>query len=198
MIENFFLDLDENWRLKTDRPIPLKIVGSMALMFQCDYRRRTKDSDVYEVADITQQIKDELIGLAGKESLLFKKHRIFIDIIKPVVLFLPPIPIFHSLNNSKLEKMQNFKIEMLDAVDVAVSKLYRFVQQDIDDIHAAIDSGKITHQKLIERLVLAKERWLLDARASYLPTVLKNLNTIERDIFVTKETQIELPDYIFN
>ena len=50
LINDFFIDIDRHWGASTEGKIPLRIIGSSALMLQTNYERGTKDSDVLETA----------------------------------------------------------------------------------------------------------------------------------------------------
>lgn len=46
LLEEFFRDIDRHWRLPGPEKVPLRIIGSTALMLRTDYARGTKDSEV--------------------------------------------------------------------------------------------------------------------------------------------------------
>jgi len=65
LIEEFLTEIDRLWKPEAPGKIPLRIIGSAALMLQDDYERGTKDGDVLETKDITPAVKDQLLALAG-------------------------------------------------------------------------------------------------------------------------------------
>ena len=66
--ERFFREIDEKWRGPATDKIPLRVIGSAALMLQTDYARGTNDGDVLETASITGEIKKALKVKAAKFS----------------------------------------------------------------------------------------------------------------------------------
>ena len=80
--DDFLVDLDRRWVPETDRRICFRVIGSVALMLQADYKRVTKDGDVLETIALTTAIKDRLLLLGGKESQLAEKHHIYLDIVR--------------------------------------------------------------------------------------------------------------------
>ncbi len=96
-LEEFFQDLDGHWRGPIDARIRLRLIGSAALMLQTDYRRGTKDSDVLETTNLTDEIKTRLLAIAGKNSPLFERHRLYLEIVAPGLPFLPHGPAWHTL-----------------------------------------------------------------------------------------------------
>jgi len=195
MIKEFFHHLDEAWQPLGSEPILLPVIGSVALFLQCEYERGTKDSDILEIEAIAEGKK--LLKLAGKGSEFAAKHRIYLEILKKGIPFLPAQPLFtpiDALNRS----LKNFRINALSITDTVVSKLKPFRPQDQEDIKATINLKLLDPNELLERFLLAKERWLLDARASELPSYVKNLHRVQRDFLGVAETKIELPGWLEN
>ena len=75
-IRDFFEDLDGRWGPPTGAKIPLRIIGSSALMLQTGYERGTKDSDVLETAAITVAVKARLVAVGGEGTDLHRRHRL--------------------------------------------------------------------------------------------------------------------------
>ena len=48
LIKEFLTEIDAKWKPIGGEPILLQVIGSAALMLQCDYERGTKDGDVLE------------------------------------------------------------------------------------------------------------------------------------------------------
>jgi hypothetical protein len=192
LVEQFFLDLDQGWNPGPEGKINLLVIGSGALFLQTDYERGTKDSDVLETPEITLEISERLRSLAGRGSPLFKKHRVFLDIVRAPIPFLPQMPIYHDVPGMKLK---NFSLHVLDIVDVVVSKLKPFRPRDVEDIEYLVSKKLIPHKKLVERFEAVIDYHSTDARAEEFPKFVKNLNQVERMMFVP-ESKIELPDWI--
>lgn len=195
MIEAFFRELDQDWKATGHEPIGLHLFGSAALMLQMDYVRGTKDADIFEIEPIPKPIAKQLEELAGKDSRLFKRHGMYIQIVQSGVPFLPPRPLFHE--QSELgHQLDHFKIKVMDLVDIVISKLKPFRPTDLDDIRAVIEAERLDVTKLLERFHLAKEQWLLGSRAGDLKRIVQNLHVIQRDYLFVTETPIALPDWL--
>jgi hypothetical protein len=159
-------------------------------MLQTSYDRGTKDGDVLESKDGPAAIKEQLIALAGKNTDIHRQFRVHIDVVLRALLFLPQQPLFHPRPDLPLK---NFRIEVLDIVDITVSKLIRYSNEDANDIRAMADMKLLDHARLVARFNAAAERFSLDARAPDVPDFLKNLHTVERDILALPPSHIELP-----
>jgi hypothetical protein len=194
-IERFLIDVDDRWALSAPTKLRLRVIGSAALMLQTDYARGTKDSDILETASLSAQTKSLLLQLAGKGSDLHTRHRLYLEIVPSGLPFLPQVPHWHlltDLNNS----LKHFEIEVLDVVDVVVSKLKRFNANDQSDVEAMIAKDLVPHGQLVARFQSAVDVYGGDARADDLPGYVKRLNRVERDMFGVAETEIELPSWI--
>jgi hypothetical protein len=195
IIEEFFIEVDKRWKQDGDHKIPLKIIGSAALLLQVDYDRGTKDSDILETADITPTIKEKLLALAGKGSDLSKTFRLYLDVVTSGIPFLPLGAKYHKVAGLN-RRLKNFEVEALDITGVVVSKLKRFSANDVSDIAAMVTSGWVKHKELIEQFRNAVDAYSTDARAEDLPKYVKNLHTVERDFFREPESEIELPHWV--
>jgi hypothetical protein len=90
-------------------------------MLQARYERGTKDSDVFETIDLTDEDKQRLRTLAGPGTALHDRRRLYIDIVSNGLPFLPQGPIWHLLPKINGE-LQHLELVVLDVVDVVVSK----------------------------------------------------------------------------
>lgn len=192
MVSRLFRDIDQRWPIPPPSKIRLRLIGSTALMLQTDYQRGTKDSDVLETEHVDQVIADRLRALAGIGSDLHRKHRLYVDVVSAGLPFLPQVPKCHLLS----ETLDHFEIEVLDIVDVVVSKLKRYSANDVLDIEAMVSRDLVSHALLIERFKRAVDHFEMDARANDLPRYVTNLNAVERDMLLVPETDIELPHWI--
>ncbi len=198
MIEAFFIELDQAWTPDRGQPIRLPIIGSAALFLQCSYTRGTKDSDVLQIGQLGEiEVVATLEKIAGAGSVLAKRHRSCLDIVAPGVPFLPHPPRFHALEDLN-RKLQYFSIEVLDIIDVVVSKLKPFRAQDVEDIRYLADLGLIDSGRLVEQFKSAVEYWSMDARVSKLPKYVENLHVVQRDILAVVETDVDLPRWILD
>ena len=195
VIEALFLDVDEAWTWPVSAKIPLRIIGSAALMLQADYERGTKDSDVLETSALTAEASQRLEKIAGRGSALHTKHRLYVDIVPNGLPFLPQAPKCHDLADLNT-RLTHFDIEALDIVDVVVSKLKRFDANDVSDIEAMVQRALVSHDALILRFQAAVDWFAGDARAGDLPKYVSKLHAVERDIFGVPETEIDLPSWV--
>lgn len=193
LVEAFLTDLDAQWSGPEERKIPLRVIGSAALMIQHDYERGTKDSDVLETLEMTPEIKGRLQELAGKGTAFASRHRMYLDIVSGGLPFLPQRPLCHQAES--LAGLKHFAVEALDVVDVAVSKLTRFNASDARDIEAMVAAGHVPHGRLITRFKAAVDAFSMDARAEDFKKYLENLHAVERDYFALPESEIKLPDW---
>ena len=88
-VEEFFRDLDRSWPLAAGTPVTLRLLGSTALILQTSFRRGTKDSDILETDQITADLEAALLALAGKETAIHRRHRMYLEFIGAAFPFLP-------------------------------------------------------------------------------------------------------------
>jgi len=192
MFEDFFAEIDAAWDDHGPDRIQLRIIGCAALMLQTRYQRGTKDGDVFETLELTTATKQRLLQLAGSNSELHMRHRLYIDIVANGIPFLAHAPIWHPLDALN-RRLKRFELFALDIIDVVVSKLKRFSANDQSDIKAMIDAGHVDHAVLVARFRAAVDELSGDARAADLDKHLANLHRVERDMLFVDETEIELP-----
>ncbi len=190
-IEAFFSDLDRAWPAQPERKIELSLIGCGALMLQADYERGTKDSDLFETLSLTKEIQAQLIALAGRDTDLYTRHRLHVDVVASGIPFLPMVPVWHptaSLN----AQLKHLELRVLDVVDVVVSKLKRFSPNDKADIDAMVQRGLVSHDRLVDRFRSAYNEFSYDARAADLGGYVEHLNQVERDMLGEPETEFDL------
>jgi len=192
-IERFLRDIDDQWPLGGPR-IPLKVLGSTALMLQTTFLRGTKDSDVLGVEPVIGGIADALLALAGKDTLLHRQHQVYLDVVGAGVPFLPHPPRWNPVERLSAS-LGSFDILALDITDVVVSKLKRFHDNDKSDIKAMIDLDLVDHQDMVARFLSAADVFSMDARAHQITRYAKNLNWVEREYLGAPETAYELPPW---
>jgi hypothetical protein len=142
-IERFLLDIDAHWPMRGSK-IPLKVIGSTALMLQTAYLRGTKDSDVLGVDPVIGAIADGLLAAAGKGTPLHRQHQVYLDVVVSGIPFLPH-PAKWNPMESLNANLRSFEVQALDITDVVVSKLKRFHDNDKADIKAMIDRDLVDH-----------------------------------------------------
>ncbi len=195
LIREFVVDLDRTWRTSPSVKHRLRVIGSTALMLQADYERGTKDTDVLESVDLVPELRSRLEAHAGPGSALHRRHKIYIEVVPSGLPLLPQSPLWtHPAELN--ERLTCFHVEVLHVVDVVVSKLKRFHANDLRDIEAMVDRELVPHARLVERFRSAVDHHLLDARSEDLPKCIANLHRVERDLFGTAETEIELPEWL--
>ncbi|MEQ1737745.1 MAG: DUF6036 family nucleotidyltransferase [Rhodoglobus sp.] len=195
IVEEFFCEIDERGPFSSGGRPRLHLIGSCALMLQADYERGTKDSDVFQTIDLSRQLGDRLLAIAGKGTELHRRRRIYLEIVGNGLPFLPWPPLWRPAR-SLANRLIHLDLHVLDAVDVVVSKLKRLNENDLADIAAMIDLELVPHRLLVERFRSAVDAFSGDARASDLPTYVANLHRVERDMVGADETEIALPSWI--
>ncbi len=194
-IDSFFQAIDRGWQGPREGRIRLRVLGSVALMLQSDYERGTNDGDILETAGVTGPIKELLLALAGKGTRLAERHGMYLDIVANGLPFLPLGPRWHARSELN-ETLTTFEVDVLDVVDVVVTKMKRFHAADRSDVQAMVDRELVPHDRLVARFRDAVDGFRGDARAEDLPRYVRNLHQVERDMFGVPATEIELPDWI--
>ena len=192
-IERFLLDIDAHWPAGGPR-IPLKVLGSTALMLQTAYLRGTKDSDVLGVDPVVGGLADALLSMAGKDTAMHRQHQVYLDVVGSGIPFLPHPPRWNPMENLS-SRLRFFDILALDITDVVVSKLKRFHDNDKADIKAMIERDLVDHDHMVVRFHSAAEVFAMDARAHELTRYAHNLNWVEREYLGVPETEYELPPW---
>lgn len=195
MIEEFFLELDQLWKLETAQKLELQLIGSTALFFQMNPWRGTKDTDALKIETFTQAELAHIEKIAGKGSRLASRHQLYLELVDKAFPFLPQKPLFHPVEHLNV-RLQNFSVSALDITDLVVSKLKPFRAQDVGDIREVAATGVLQNDKFVERFKSALQRWSMDSRAEDFPQCVKNLHTIQRDFLNVPEAEIELPRWI--
>lgn len=191
-IREFLTEVDARWKPLGGEPLALQVLGSAALMLQTEYVRGTKDGDVLESRSMSEAVKAQLLTLAGKESEIHKRLRMYIDVVKPAILFLPQQPLFHPLAGLSAK---NFTFEVMDVVDVVLSKLKRFNTDDVGDIRAMAARELIDHKRLVARFEAAVDWFSMDARLAEVPRYLRNLHRVESEILDVPQSVIDIPEW---
>ena len=123
-IEAFLREIDLAWRIPASAKIRLRIIGSTALMLQADYLRGTKDSDVLETDALSKDTQDSLLEIAGPDTVVHRRHNLYLDIVRSGLPFLPQVPLCHVLSDLN-SSLQHFEIEVLDIVECDLAR-FRF------------------------------------------------------------------------
>jgi len=171
--------------------VRLRLLGSVALMYQADYFRGTKDGDVLESAPINQALKEELLGLGGRGTTLAKRHDIYLDIVASGILFLPAATVYRPLTELS-ESLACFEVEVMDIQDACITKLKRFNANDQADIAAMARLGLLDHLRFRDRFLSAIDHCRGQAFSDDYPKIVRRFNQVERDIFLVQESHINL------
>lgn len=191
-VEELLRDVDRSWGLAASGKVSLKIIGAGALLLRHGYGGGTRDSDIFETMDLTQQIQDHLLELAGAETALAIRHRMYVQIVDNGIPFLRQRALWHPQTTLNAQ-LENVQVEALDAVDVVVSKLKRLSPSDAEHIDAMFEQGLVPHASLIACFNEAVNVFLGDAREEDLPRYVANLHRVERDTYGVGPTEIDLP-----
>jgi hypothetical protein len=196
LVDDFLTAIDERWTPSPSDPpkTRLRIIGCSALLLQTDYARGTKDSDVLESADLPALTKARLLELAGVGTDLHARYKHFLEFVPGGLPFLRQIPRWHP-RAGRSAPLQHFEIEVLDVVDVVVSKLKRLHADDASDIEAMVERGLVAHASALECFREAVEFHALGAGADDLERCRENFHWLERDVLGVAETEIDLPDW---
>src|SRR5882672_3891452 len=117
-------------------------------MLQTSYARGTKDSDVLETDEVTENVARHLIEIAGPATEIHKRRGVYIGIVRRGVQFRRQSPVYHHL--SKLSaKLQHFEVDVMSVSDVIVGKLARFNANDQNDIDAMAARGFVAHDAIV-------------------------------------------------
>jgi hypothetical protein len=93
VVDAFLREVDTAWRQPGPK-IPLRIIGSTALMLQTSYNRGTKDSDVLETDEVTDQIAARLMEIAGPDSAIHRRRGMYVDIVRRGIPFRRQRPVY--------------------------------------------------------------------------------------------------------
>jgi hypothetical protein len=149
------------------------------------------ERDVLETLQLQRETQMRLREVGGANSKLHARLRMYVDIVSNGLPLLPQVPRCHA----HPLRLQHFEIEVLDVVDVVVSKLKRFNANDVSDIAAMIELERVPHAPLVERFRSALDL-AVDFRAHQVPLYIANLNRVERDFLDVAETAFELPGWV--
>ena len=194
-VDDFFRDLDRSWPLPAGAPIPLRLLGSTALILQTSFQRGTKDGDILETDEITAEIESALLAVAGKDTEIHRRNRIYLEFLGAAFPFLPFDPLWHPVVTSGPNYL-HFRLEVLDVIDVVIAKLARFHKTDRDDIAAMAERDLIEPQRFAERFQSAVQRWWHDSRADDLPRIVRNFHQVQSDELFVWPSRVELPPWV--
>jgi len=142
-LETFRLLLKEA-KTKIDKPIEIVLIGGAAALLSDAVKRVTKDIDI----------------LASRETIrTLKEAGILRYPIQPVAdsfLCLHPDYRKACIYVRELSSLPKIRVYRLSPLDLAISKLSRFQQVDIEDIEAILKKKKFSKTNLIKRYATAR------------------------------------------
>ena len=141
-------------------PIELRCIGGFVLTALYGMPRPTADVDYVSALPFSRI--NELQAVAGRESPLAKKHKVYLQYVAVVTL-----PENHE---TRLEEMfpgrfRNLRLFALDPYDLVLSKLERNSQKDREDVEYLAKSVPLSCEVLRDRYerelrpYLSRERW---------------------------------------
>ena len=139
---SFFDELDS----RLSEPVSLHCLGGFVVIHVYGVARTTNDCDFIGLLPVGS--RTALLRLAGKDSPLHRKYRLFLDAV--TVANCPDDyetrlkPIFE-------DRWQFLRLFALEAHDLALSKLERNYERDRDDVQRLAAAGRINPKVLRER-----------------------------------------------
>jgi len=128
----------------------------------------------------TKRLRD----MAGPDSALYQKHRMYLDLVSRNIPMLPPEPLWHGY---VIDGLEHLEVRVLDIADVCVSKLKRWTANDRDDVEAMIDLGHFEHARVAERLREVVEAYWHEY-PDHLQRMVERFSQLERDWFLGSTT----------
>ena len=122
---SFLADLDS----QLPEPIVVHCIGGFAINLSYGFPRPTKDIDVCEVAP--GSAKKTVQELAGENSALHDKHKVYVQIVTMATL---PYDYEDRLTEITAGMYRNIRLLVLEAHDLALSKIGRNSDRDIEDV----------------------------------------------------------------
>lgn len=128
------------------------VFGGFAVTQEYGLSRETNDIDLLDV--VPRGLGSILVELAGRESLLAKRHRVYLDL---VVMANPPYDYESRLQPMYDGAFTHLQLFVMDPYDVALTKLKRDSDKDFQDVL------QLAH-KIPFNLELFEERYLKELR----------------------------------
>jgi|SRR5581483_10115443 len=135
-------------------PVELHCLGGFVLASVYGFPRPTGDIDYIDV--IPRQAIRELNELAGFESKLCKKHKVFLQAVG-----VSDFPEGYQTRLTELDfGLPKLSLKVLEPYDLALSKLTRNSPKDREDVKLLAGRQKLTFKILIERFEAEMKPWL--------------------------------------
>ena len=122
---SFFSQVDEKIR----EDVELHCFGGFVVTALYGLARPTADVDVIMIAP--GSVRQALLGLAGKGSLLHRKHGVYLDFVTIATV---PEDYDQRLTEMFPKALKRLRLYAFDPYDLALAKLERNIQRDRDDV----------------------------------------------------------------
>ena len=127
----FLSELDQALAgMDLDTPVELHCLGGFAVTMRYGLHRTTSDLDIVET--VPSSSLSVLLGLAGKGTPLANRHGLHIDAGSRVATL--PENYADRLEDLFPGSLQHLRLRILDAYDLALSKLERNIGRDREDV----------------------------------------------------------------
>ena len=160
---SFLTDLDGAF----DEPADFHCIGGFVVSQHYGFARETADLDVLAV--IPHEAARRVAQLAGKGSLLQKKHRVCIDHVG--------VANYPDDYESRLDRVflvwPKVRLWALEPHDLALTKLERSNDRDIRDVMYLAQEGLIVRETLISRFETELEPYITGRTPTWNRTTLK-------------------------
>lgn len=127
-------------------PVELHCTGGFVLRARYGFERPTQDVDYIEA--VPHQMASVLQTIAGRESILAKKHQVYLDF---VTICDPPDDYKERLVEMFPQRFSNLRMYALDAHDLVLAKLTRNSPVDLEDVKFLASKGHLDANVLRER-----------------------------------------------
>jgi hypothetical protein len=136
-------------------------------------------------------LADRLLQIAGKGTATARRHGLYLEFVAQGILFLPETPRW-----TPCLSLNTIAVSALAPTDVVIAKLIRLHGDDLRDIEAMIDLGSVNHEDVVARFRSAIIPHGTFGRSDKLRSAIRHLHRIERDLWVTDESAIEIPPWM--
>ena len=128
--KSFLADIDA----AATEDLVLHCIGGFAVSLYYGLARPTGDLDVVELAPRTAQWLD---SIAGRSSPLHRKHRLYVQVVTVATL---PYQYADRLTEMFVGAFERLRLFVLDPYDLALSKLSRNLELDLEDVKHLADA----------------------------------------------------------
>ena len=147
---SFLSELDAH----LDQPADFHCIGGFVISQHYGFGRETADLDVLSV--LPKQVADRVAEIAGKGSLLQKKHHVYIDHVR-----VTNHPDGYERRLARVFPVwSKVRLWALEPHDLALTKLERSAERDIRDVMYLAQAGLIDRDTLIARFEAEMEPYI--------------------------------------